>query len=231
MPQHRDVMVLACHSVFMRTIAFVTQKGGAGKTTLAASLAIAASQAGERVVALDLDPQGSLFAWSGHRKASTPDVDRLDAGKLARLPEILRSLATKGYTLAVLDCPGIANTGTNAAMAAADLCIIPTRPTRLDIRATRPTIEALVTLKRRFVFVLNQCPPNARSSRAAEAAMGLSMLGVLAEPSIAQRADYQDAMAAGQGVTEYMPAGKAAAEVSALWGWIAKRMKETNNEH
>ena len=47
----------------MRSIAFVTQKGGTGKTTLAASLAEAAAIAGERVIALDLDPQESLCRW------------------------------------------------------------------------------------------------------------------------------------------------------------------------
>jgi chromosome partitioning protein len=47
----------------MRTIAFLTQKGGAGKTTLAASLAAAAVHAGETVIALDLDPQASLLRW------------------------------------------------------------------------------------------------------------------------------------------------------------------------
>jgi chromosome partitioning protein len=40
----------------MRILALVTQKGGTGKSTLAASLAVAAAQAGERVAALDLDP-------------------------------------------------------------------------------------------------------------------------------------------------------------------------------
>ena len=54
----------------MRTITLVTQKGGAGKTTVAASLAVAAAEAGERVVALDLDPQGSLAALGDNRTAA-----------------------------------------------------------------------------------------------------------------------------------------------------------------
>ena len=54
----------------MHTIAFLTQKGGAGKTTLAASLAVAAAGAGEKVIALDLDSQGSLARWAERRKAA-----------------------------------------------------------------------------------------------------------------------------------------------------------------
>ena len=55
----------------MHTIALLTQKGGAGKTTLAASLAVAAAMAGEKVIALDLDPQGSLARWAGGAKGRT----------------------------------------------------------------------------------------------------------------------------------------------------------------
>jgi chromosome partitioning protein len=203
----------------------MTQKGGAGKTTLSASLAVAAVLAGETVIALDLDPQGSLSAWGRHRTAESPAVDALPPNRIAQLPDILASLAKTGFTVAILDCPGIASTATNIAMAAADLCVIPTRPTRLDIRATKPTVEALLGLKRAFAFVLNQCPPQIRSSRAHEAAIGLSLMGALAEPVITQRADFQDAIAAGLGVAEYAPDGKAAAEIAALWAWIDKRMK------
>jgi chromosome partitioning protein len=208
----------------MRTIALVTQKGGAGKTTLTASLAVAAEALGETVVALDLDPQGSLTAWGADRTADRPAIDAVPVGKIGQLAEILKSLSRGGYTVALLDCPGIASTSTNLAIAAADLCLIPTRPTRLDIRATKPTIEALLGLKKPFAFVLNQCPPNAKG-RAAEAAIGLSLMGALAEPSITARADFQDAMAAGLGVIEYAPSGKAASEIAALWAWIDKRMK------
>ena len=52
----------------MRSIAFVTQKGGTGKTTLTASLAVAAAAAGEKVIAVDLDSSGSLVRWSERRK-------------------------------------------------------------------------------------------------------------------------------------------------------------------
>jgi chromosome partitioning protein len=210
----------------MRTLTLVTQKGGVGKTTLAASLAVAAAQAGEKVVALDLDPQGSLGAWGDTRTADAPAVDRLPAERLGDLPAILEALKAEGYTVAILDTAGVSSTGGNLAMQAADLALVPARPSRLDLQATMPTIETLMRLgmRDRFAFALNQCPPG-RSSRATEAASGLSMFGVLAEPPLAQRADHQDAIAAGQGVTEFAPDGKAAEEIRALWAWVDRKMK------
>ncbi|TNC06806.1 ParA family protein [Methylobacterium terricola] len=210
----------------MRTLTLVTQKGGVGKTTLAASLAVAAAQAGEKVVALDLDPQGSLGAWGDTRTADAPAVDRLPAERLGELPAILEALKAEGYTVAILDTAGVSSTGGNLAMQAADLALVPARPSRLDLQATMPTIESLMRLgmRDRFAFALNQCPPG-RSSRATEAASGLSMFGVLAEPPLAQRADHQDAIAAGQGVTEFAPDGKAAEEIRALWAWVDRKMK------
>jgi len=56
----------------MRTIALLTQKGGAGRTTLAASLAVAAAHAGETVIALDLDPQASLSRWGKRERPRMP---------------------------------------------------------------------------------------------------------------------------------------------------------------
>jgi chromosome partitioning protein len=209
----------------MRIIALVSQKGGSGKSTLAANLAVRAAETGEKVIALDLDPQGSLAAWGDDRSANDVAVDRLTGDKLTRLPEVLAALSRQGFTMAILDTPGLAGSVTNAAMRAADLCLIPARPTRLDLRATKPTVEALVALKRAYSFVLSQCPP-ARSTRAPEAAAGLEMLGDVASALVVQRADYQDAIAAGQGVTEYAPAGKAADEIRALWSFIDRKIRK-----
>ncbi|WP_295844948.1 AAA family ATPase [Tardiphaga sp.] len=208
----------------MRTITFTSQKGGVGKTSLAASLAVAAAQAGETVIALDLDPQGSLGAWGDERQAETPAVDRLGPDQIAQLPSILTALAAKGFTLCILDTPGIANTAANLAVNAADLCLIPARPSRIDIVATWPTVEAVKRIGRPLAFVINQAPPG-RNTRASEAAAGLGLLGLLAEPIITARADHQDALAGGTGVTEYNPTGKAAEEVQALWAWVDQRTK------
>ena len=209
----------------MRIITLVTQKGGAGKTTLAACLAVAAGEAGERVIALDLDPQGSLSIWGEERKAEAPAVDRLSATQINQLPTILQALERSGFTVAILDTAGFASTATNLAVQAADLCLIPARPSRLDIQATWSTVDTVKRLGRPFSFVLNQCSPTPRSTRASEGAAGLQLLGVLADPLVTQRVDHQDAIAAGQGVTEYAPHSKAAEEIRTLWQWIHRRMK------
>ncbi|EYR79534.1 MULTISPECIES: AAA family ATPase [Rhizobiaceae] len=209
----------------MRIITLVTQKGGTGKTTIATSLAVAAHDAGEKVLALDLDPQGSLNAWGNLREADFPHVELVPANIVADLPKLLEGVKAQGFTLTILDTAGADNPTTHLAMQAADLCLVPLRPTSIDGNAVMPTTQALQRLSKPFAFVLSQCSTIPRNSRAAEMAAGLRTLGVLAEPFICQRADYQDAYAAGQGVTERDPNGKAAQEMRDLWQWANKRMK------
>lgn len=146
--------------------------------------------------------------------------------KIAQLPDMIRRLASS-FSLAILDTAGADNTATHKAMEAATLCVVPLRPTRLDVNAVRPTVQAILRGGTPFAFVLNQCPPQPNNSLAAEMAAGLAAIGSLAEPIIIQRADYQDAYAVGQGVTEYAPNSKAADEARRLWGWIAKQSKGT----
>lgn len=218
----------------MRAIAFLTQKGGAGKTTLAASLAVAAAQAGERVIALDLDPQASLARW-GQRRATTQApykvmVEPLERERLQRLPAILDGLSGAGFTLAVFDTAGADGPAVRLITEATDLCLLPARPSRLDVEATAATFRAVFLAKRRAAFILNQCPATYRSSRARDAAKGLTCLGVLAEPMLSTRMDYQDAIAAGLGVTEYDREGRAAQEMKALWNWIRTQLAAVKSE-
>ena len=91
----------------MRTIVFASAKGGVGKSTLAASLGVAAMQAcGQKTYLIDMDGQGSLYAWGTRRTADDPPVDKIDA---VRLPGALAGLAGAGYTLAIIDTAGVDN--------------------------------------------------------------------------------------------------------------------------
>jgi chromosome partitioning protein len=217
----------------MRTVAFITQKGGAGKTTLAASVAVAAADAGERVIAFDLDLQASLLRWGERRKdtrtRSKVMVEPLEVERLPLIGAIVEGIADAGFTLAIFDTAG--NDQHTAALVSetADLSLLPARPTSLDVEVTAATFRSLFLAKRSAAFVLNQCPATPRHARADQAASGLERLGILA-PTLASRLDFQDAMAAGLGVTEYASDGKSAQEVEALWAWIRDRLAQNRGE-
>jgi len=217
----------------MRTVALLTQKGGAGKSTLAASLAVAAAGAGEKVIALDLDPQASLVRWGKRREAAAVQnpviVEPFEVDRLRRVGAIIDGLAGAGFTLAIFDTPGADSSAVRLVAEAADLCLLPARPTRLDLEATAATFRTAYLAKRKAAFILNQCPPANRGARAGEAARELARLGVLAEPMISARIDFQDAMAAGLGVTEHAGEGRAAQEIEALWRWIRLQLESAKD--
>jgi chromosome partitioning protein len=131
----------------MRTIAFITQKGGAGKTTLAASVAVAAAGMGERVVAFDLDLQASLVRWGEHRKdAHVPNevmVEPLEVERLPQIRAIVQGVTEAGFTLAIFDTAGGDGKTAGVVAEAADLCLLPARPTCIDLEVTAATFRSL----------------------------------------------------------------------------------------
>jgi chromosome partitioning protein len=208
----------------MRIISFVTQKGGSGKSTLASSLAVAAMEAGERVFVVDLDPQNSLVSWAKTRGSDDVPVNAVTAG---RLPATLAALEKNGFTLAIIDTAGAESQAAIAAMKAADLNIIPSRPNIFDLWASELTRATLKQMRSEYVFVLNQCPPAQQTARVEEGAAALEAMGGLITPLILSRVDYQEAARHGRGVTEINPNGAAAAEIKAMWASIKRRMAKS----
>lgn len=206
----------------MKVLALVTQKGGTGKSSLAVSLAVAAQEAGTRSYVLDLDPQGTAKNWFERREAEAPEVAALDSSKV---PAALVALRKQKVGLVIIDTPGVDSPATTAAMQAADLCMIPARPSIADIEAARPTVRALMKLGRPFCFVLNQTPAGKTAVRTSDAYRALALSGAVAGVTLATRADHMDALAQGLGVTERDPAGKAASEVRELLAWTLERME------
>ena len=203
----------------MQVISFVTQKGGSGKSTLAASCAVRAIECGHKVFVLEMDRQGTLSDWTQQRTAEQPEFDQIGPEKLE---PGLTALRHRDYDLVIIDTPGVDNPGTAAAIRAADLCLIPCRPSPADVRATRPTLAAITRLDKPFAFILNQCPP--RSPRVNETIAGLGLLGIVADATIVMRTDHQDAIGLGLGVTELNPEGAAANEIRTLWTWIERKL-------
>jgi len=211
----------------MYAIVLATQKGGSGKSTLAIGLAVAALGAGERVGVIDADPQGTVSNWGRRRAKPSPLILRVDSG--AAIQRALADFRRAGCTMAVIDTAATENALGAHAIAAADLCLIPARPSPADIEAALPTLNTVRRLDKRLAFVLNQTP--VRSSRTSEAAAALNSAGVLALPYIAQRNDHQDALGAGLGVTEYDSGGQAAEEVRGLWRWVWKSLTTEAFDH
>jgi chromosome partitioning protein len=204
----------------MYVLSLVTQKGGSGKSTLAIGLAVAAMENGERVAFVEADPQGTVSKWKERRGNPYPRVDRVR--EPAEIERALSRLAAEGIWLAIIDTAATNNALAMSAIANADLCLIPARPSPADIEAAIPTLIAIRRLNRRFAFVLNQAPP--RGCRLSEAATSLHSLGVLALPYVGQRNDHQDALGAGLGVAEFAPAGKASEEIRELWRWVFEQL-------
>jgi chromosome partitioning protein len=208
----------------MRTIAFVSQKGGSGKSTLASSLAVAAQEMGEKVTVVDMDPQGSLMSWLRSRASSDIEVV---ASNGARLPAVLAKLEAADRTLAIIDTAGAEGPASSSAISAADLSIVPSRPSVFDLWASAKTCDAIKAAGKEFIFLLNQCPPVRDTERVRDCVETLKEMGALLSPLVLARQDYQEAARRGLGVTELDPGSDAAAEMRDLWISIRRRLTKT----
>ena len=200
----------------MKTIAFLSQKGGTGKTTLALHLAVAAQHAGLTSAVLDLDPQASASGWKDSRDEPQPPVTPLQA---ARLGEALESAAASGIVFMVVDTAPHAADAAVAAAEAADLILIPCRAGILDLRAIAATARLARDAGKPAYVVLNQAPHRAPRI-VADVTEAVKQHGLTVAPVVLhQRSAYAHALTAGQTAEEYEPGGKADAEVGDLLQW------------
>ena len=206
----------------MRVLAFASQKGGSGKTTLTGHLAVQAERAGHGpVVLIDIDPQGSLSDWWNERVAEDPAFAQTTVIRLAADLQILRQ---QGFKLAMIDTPPAITMAIQSVIQVADLIVVPTRPSPHDLRAVGATVDMCARAGKPLIFVVNAATPKARIT--SEAAVALSQHGTVAPITLHQRTDFAASMIDGRTVMETDPKGKSAAEVTALWGYIADRLEK-----
>jgi chromosome partitioning protein len=206
----------------MKTISFLSQKGGTGKTTLCVHLAVAAERAGHAAVILDLDPQASAAAWRDNRSDETPVAVSL---QFSRLGQTLAASTKNGAAFAFIDSAPHSDQVAMAAAEAADLILIPCRAGILDIRAIAMTAK-IAKLAAKPTFVILNALPSQAANLIEEAREAVAVHGLeLAPVPIHQRAAYAHSLIDGRVAMEFDPKGKAAAEITQLYEWLAKQLK------
>jgi chromosome partitioning protein len=198
----------------METLVFLSQKGGSGKTTLAVHTGVTAVEAGERVLLVDTDTQGSALSWGSMRGLLVPPrVVKAAAGEVAGMSK------NGAYGLLIIDsAPHTAPEAARLAQAAS-LVVIPCRPTAFDLAAVASTVNLVRAASARAVFVLSACPH--RAPEIDETRTILSEYGYPVFPGqITERRSFARAVATGRAVTEFETHGKAAEEIRALWLWL-----------
>lgn len=196
----------------MAVVALVSNKGGAGKTTLAMNLAAGLDRRGTTMV-VDADPQQSALHWarvgelSGH--ATVPVIE---AGE--DLPDRTRDAARR-HEHVIIDCPpSIQAEQTRAALEVTDLALVPVLPSPLDLWATTYIAEAVARARSnnpelRAYLVVNQVEPRTTLSRVLGRALGELEIPALETP-VRRRTIYRNCLIEGRTVYGIGARGRAA---------------------
>lgn len=197
----------------MKTIVITSQKGGSGKTTLAAHLAVEAERVGDAPAwVIDTDKQGTLSLWHERREAETPQ--RADV-PFPRLAAGLQTLADRGAAYCFIDTAPTISDQSTALLHLADLVLVPVRPSPADLWAVAETVELVKQTGKPFLFVITQAKPQA--SITAQTIAALSQHGRVAQAFIADRVPYAVAMTGGRTAPELAAKSPAADEIASLW--------------
>jgi chromosome partitioning protein len=203
----------------MKTIAIISQKGGAGKTTIGIHLAVAAELRGMKTALFDLDPQASASSWSDKRNKPSPAVVSAQA---ARLPGLLDQAAAQAADWVIIDSAPNADAASLAAARAADLILIPCRPAAFDLNAIGTTLNLAAVAGKSAFVVLNAVPPLGKVGE--EARRALQSEGVdVAVPVLHQLVAFSHAVNDGRTAQELDSKSKAASEIDALFAWVHKQ--------
>jgi chromosome partitioning protein len=206
----------------MRVVSVISTKGGVGKTTISAALAVKASSESNRVALVDLDPLGSLGDW-WKRRGSTANPCIFRGADTAS--EAIEKLTLDGWDWVFIDTPPAFIATIEDAIENADLVVIPIRPSALDLLATEDGVAMACEARKDFLCVVNDAEPRWKTTQAAREYLLAADVPV-AETIIAHRQAYLAAMTRGRTGPEIdiSKDQKAVAEIDQLWAEVKARL-------
>lgn len=209
----------------MRVIAVLNQKSGAGKTTIATHLARALQLLEKNVLLIDSDPQGSARDWAAfdeHQPVPVAGIDR------PTIEHDLRSVAPHDFV--VIDGAPQAADLAISAIKAADLVLIPVRPSPYDIWAASDLVDLIKQRidvtdgKLQAAFVVSRHIAGTKLGNEIVEALDGYGLPVLSS-KISQRMSFPDTAAKGTTVMDADPASDAASEIMVLTNEVLSLLK------
>lgn len=181
-------------------VAVVNLKGGTAKTTSAMFLAAALAKRG-RTLLVDTDPQGSALSWSEGAEADG-----------AELPFSVMGLPTKDvhkkvgrvagdYAHVVMDTPPGDIPITRSALRAADVALVATSPSVMDVSRFRPTLDLLADVEDlnedlAYYVLITRVRRISREGRDAREVMGKEMGLPVLETEVPHLSFYSEAFGA-----------------------------------
>ena len=211
----------------MPTIAFLSQKGGAGKTTLATCIARELVLQGNETILIDSDPQGSARDWRAASEIETVPVLGMDR---PTLDKDLKAINPNGIKWIIIDGAPRSEVMTASAIRAADMVIIPVQPSPYDIWAASDLVnlvksrQQITDGKPKAAFLISRAIK--RTKLTGEVAEALAEFEIpVFQSYTSQRQTYPSAAAQGLTPADTEPDGEAANEIRAILQEITNSMK------
>lgn len=204
-----------------KIITVAQQKGGAGKTTIAANLAVALTRKGKSVALLDTDPQGSLGRWfMTRREQGMTDMEFSTASAWGVAYECDKLKELVDYV--IVDTPPKIDSDLKPAIRESDLIIVPVSASQVDVWATEGVLEMATREGADVMVVLNRAKAGTRVAEDVDRA--LKDLGVKrAKTTIGHRVAFPETLGTGKGVQE-RGKGLWTDEIEALTKEVVKRV-------
>jgi chromosome partitioning protein len=214
-------------------ITVASTKGGVGKSTLLANLAISFLSIGKDVFVIDADKQGTLVMFNEIREQFAPEKTQLKvASANGKALEAIADSQSKNGSIVLIDSAGVDNVSTRSALAIADIILTASAPTPADLWALgrlSKLIDKLGEVKGipvDWFLILNKVHPNAKDlDFVAEYLENASIYpNKVLDTIVRNRSAYADSFAYGLGVVEYTDK-KASEEIENLSKEILKLLK------
>ena len=197
-----------------KVISFTNQKGGSGKTTLSANLAVLWSNSGYKVAVIDADAQNSLTYWLEARKKyyGEDDIDITSYDfDVRNLKEEIKQIKSK-YNFIIIDSPPSITFNTIQIIKASDRVFVPVQPSPLDLMATVPFLKLVKQEKKDPIIFLNRVMPRVRLTDAM--ILRLRYAGAkIARSRISSKVLFAETFSVGRGVIDISVTSDAAKEI------------------